>query len=169
MEGIKMLAEKYKIVPIIADYTDMSGSVTADSINMKNYHEATFILNFGTLGTASSVLYVYSGATDGATTSALTFNYAFGGAAIGTATAGSTTSCDVLAAWGSSAALTIAHATYDDFMLVVEINAAAMDTANNEEWLTLVLTDPGTAVGRVNAVAILKPRYQENRIATCLA
>lgn len=164
-----MLAENYKIVPVIGDYTDMSGSVTADSINMANYHEATFILNFGTLGTASSVLYVYSGATAAATTSALTFNYAFGGAAVGTAVAGSTASSDVLAAWGSSAALTITHTAYDNFMLVVEINAAAMDLANNENWLTLVITDPGTAVGRVDGVAILKPRYGSNRIATCLA
>lgn len=164
-----MLAENYKIVPVIADYSDMSGSVVADSINMKNYHWATFILNFGTLTTASSVLYVYSGATAAAESSDLTFYYAFGGAAIGTATAGSATSCDVLAAWGTSAALTITHGTYDDYMLVVEIGAAAMDMANGEEWLTLKLTDPGTAVGRVNAVAILRPRYQENRIATCLA
>lgn len=164
-----MLAEKLKIVPVIADYTDMSGNVVADSINMKNFHSATFILNFGTLTTASSVLYVYSGTTAAAETSALTFYYAFGGAAIATAVAGSTASCDVLAAWSTSAALTITHGTYDDFMLVVEINAAAMDLANNEEWLTLKLTDPGTAVGRVNGVAILVPRYQENRSGTCLA
>jgi len=164
-----MLSENYKIVPVYGDYTDLSGSAVGDSINMKDYHSATFIFEFGTLDTASAVLYVYSGATAAAETSALTFNYAFGGAAIGTAVAGSTASCDVLAAWGSSAALTITHDAYDDKMLVVEIDASAMDIANSEEWLTVKIADPGTAVGRVNGIAILKPRYAENRIGTCLA
>ena len=163
-----MLSEEYKIVPIFQD-GDMSSTITGDSVNMKNFHSATFIFTFGTLGTASSVLTINSGTSAGAASSALTVNYAWGGAAIGTAVAGSTASCDVLADWTAAASVTITHGSYDNYMLVVEVNAAAMDLVNGEEWLTPVLTDPGTATGTVDCIAILKPRYTGNRSATALA
>jgi hypothetical protein len=163
-----MLAEEYKIVPVFQD-GDMSSTISGDSINMKNYHSATLIFTFGTLGTASSVLTINSGSVNGTAASALTFNYAWGGAAIGTAVAGSTASCDVLADWTSAATLTITHDAYDNYMLVVEIDASAMDIANGEEWLIATLTDPGTATGTVDCIAILKPRYAENRSETALA
>jgi len=136
---------------------------------MKNYHDATYIFTFGTLGTASSVLTINSGTSAAACSSALTFYYAFGGAAIGTAAAGSTTSCDVLAAWSTSSGLTITHDAYDNYMLVCYVDAKAMDLANEEEWLTPVLTDPGTATGTVDCIALLRPRYTGNRSATALA
>ena len=161
-----MLAEKYKFVPIY-NYYDLSTDDTtmpSDSINMKNYHHATIYIQYHTIGTASPLLYAYSGATDGAQSSALTFRYAFGSAAVGSA------SCDVLAAWATSAALTVTHGTYDDYMLILEISAASMDLANNEEWLTLNHTDPITGcTGNVTAVAILHPRYQSGQSATALA
>jgi len=163
-----MLSEEYKIVPIFQD-GDMSSTITGDSVNMKNFHSATFIFTFGTLGTASSVLTINSGTSAGAASSALTVNYAWGGAAIGTAVAGSTASCDVLADWTAAASVTITHGSYSNYMLVVEVNAAAMDLVNGEEWLTPVLTDPGTATGTVDCIAILKPRYTGNRSATALA
>lgn len=159
------LAEQYKMVPVANNY-DLSTHdtlMTLDSINMKNYHHCTFLAQFHALGVASTILYVYSGATDGALTSALTFNYAFGGATILTA------SCDVLAAWATSAALTITHGTYDGYLLVIEVPATIMDLANNEDWLTINLTDPTTgATGNVTVTAILWPRYGYNRIATAL-
>lgn len=159
------IAEEYKIVPIASDM-DVSGSATnpCDSINMKNYHSATFIVNLQTLGGAALYCKLYSGATDGALTSALTFRYAFGGAAAGSA------NCDVLAAWATSANLSIAHATYDNYMLVIEIDASDMDLDNNENWLTLSFPDTDTgATGNLSCVAILKPRYTGNRSVTALA
>jgi len=159
------LAEQYKFVPVASNYdlTTHDTLMTLDSINMKNYHHCTFLVQFASIGVASTILYVYSGATDGALTSALTFNYAFGGATILTA------NCDVLAAWATSAALTITHGTYDNYLLVIEVPATLMDLANNEDWLTINLTDPTTgATGNVTVTAILKPRYQYNRIATAL-
>jgi len=163
-----MLPEKYHIVPIWQD-GDMSSTLTGDSVNMKNYLSATYILTFGTLGTASSVFTIYSGTTDAATTSALYFYYAWGGAAIGTAVAGSASSCDVLAAWTNAATLTITYTTYSNYMLVVYLKATAMDIANEEEWLTPILTDPGTATGTVDCICLLEPRYAENRSGTALA
>lgn len=158
------LAEEKKIVPVL-NYDDMDTgtALDGDSINMKNYHRATFIVNLHDIGTASPVLYLYSGATDGAKTSALTFHYAFGSAAQGTA------DCDVFGTDSTSAALTLTHGTYDNYMLIVEIDADAMDVANSEEWLTISFTDPGTATGHVTVTAILEPRYTGNCSATALA
>lgn len=159
------LAEQYKIVPILSDQ-DLNGaaSMSGDSINMKNYHHCTFIVGFQTLGDAAIYVGVYSGATDGALTSALTFNYAFGGAAAASA------NCDVLAAWATSAMLTVAHATYDNYMLVIEVPAAIMDQENNENWLTIAFLDTDTgATGNVQVHAILQSRYLKNCSITALA
>lgn len=159
------LAEQYKIVPVANNY-DLSTHdtlMTLDSINMKGFHHCTFLVQFHTIATASPLVYVYSGATDGALSSALTFNYAFGGATILTA------DCDVLAAWATSAALTITHGTYDNYLLVVEVDADIMDLANEEAWLTMNLTDPTTGcTGNVSVVAILQARYNSNRSITAL-
>ena len=159
-----MISEKYKIVPIGSDI-DLSSAAAndCDSINMKNYHKATFIIGFQTIGGAANYVALYSGATDGAKTSALTFKYAFGSAAAAAA------NCDVLAAWAESAMLTVAHATYDNYMLVVEIDASKMDTANDEEWLTLSFLDTDTgATGHVQVHAILESRYPSGHSITAL-
>ena len=135
------LTENLKFVPVASNY-DLSTHdtlMTMDSINMKNYHHATFLIQFAALGTASVALSAYAGATDGALTSALTFSYAFGSAACLSANA------DVLGAWGTSAALSITHGTYDNYLLVVEVPASQMTSAGNTyDWLTLNSTDPST-------------------------
>ena len=156
--------EKYKIVPIGVDIDfNIGASNLSDSINMKNYHRATFLIQLADIGTASPILYLYSGATDAACTSALTFRYAFGSAAQASA------NCDVLTAWATSAALTLTHGTYDNYLLVVDILTSEMDTANDEEWLTLDFTDPGGATGQAIVIAILSPRYSGNQSITALA
>ena len=159
------LAETFKIVPVASDM-DVSASATnpADSINMKNYHRATFLINFQTLGGAALYVNCHSGATDGALTSALTFRYAFMSAAALAANA------DVLATASTSANLTVAHATYDNYMLIVEVDASEMDVDNGEEWLTLNFPDTATgATGNLSAVAVLEPRYTGASSATALA
>lgn len=156
------LPELFKISPVLNDGDLNAGAnLDTDSINMKNFHRATFIVGFQTIATASPVLYLYSGATDGTCTSALTFHYAFGGAAQATA------NCDVLAADATSAALTITHGTYDNYMLIVEIEADSMDVANGENWLTMRMVCT-TATGNVQVHAILTPRYTGNLSATAL-
>jgi len=157
--------DKYKIVPVGVDidFNAAAHNVT-DSINMKNYRRATFLIQLYDIGTASPVLYAYSGATDGARTSALTFRYAFGSAAQGSA------NCDVLTAWSTSAALTLTHGTYDNYILVVDIDASEMDTANEEEWLTLDFADDATgATGQAIVIAVLEPRYPSNQSVTALS
>lgn len=161
-----LLTENYKFVPVASNY-DLSTHdtlMTMDSINMKNYHHATFLIQFAALGTASVALQAYAGATDGALTSALTFRYAFGSAACLAANA------DVLGAWSTSASLSITHGTYDNYLLVVEVPASQMTSAGNTyDWLTLNFTDPSTgATGNVTITAILQPRYKNNVAATAL-
>lgn len=153
-------AEDLKIIPLL-NSADTGAGVSMDSINMKGFHKATIAITFGVV-VGNAVLTVNSGATDGANTSALTFRYAYGGAAIGSALA------DVLTAWTSAATLTIAAATYSTKMLVLEIDASAMDIANGEEWLTVAIDGAGTSA-YVHAVAILQPRYSGNMSATGLA
>lgn len=158
-----MLWEKLKFVPVLSDQdlTD-AANMDGDSINMSEYHSATFLVSIQDLGGAAPSFLLYSGATDAAMTSALTFNYALGSAAQGTAL------CDVLGANATSASLSLAHATYDNYMLLMHVDASDMDVANGENWLTFRITDPGGCTGNVSVTAILEPRYVENQHRTAL-
>ena len=159
-----MQTERDKVVPVGSDI-DLSSAAAndCDSINMANFHNARFLVQLQTLGGAAIYVKAYSGATDGAKTSALTFNYALGSAAAGSANA------DVLADWSTSANLSIAHATYDGYILVIEVDAKSMDLANNENWLTLTFEDTDTgATGNVAVIATLDPRYGSNQSASAL-
>lgn len=155
-----LISERLKIVPVLSDGDLNAGATLAgDSINMKNYHSVLFIVGMQTLGGAANYIKVYSGATDGATTTALTFRYAFGGAAAGSATS------DVYTAWATSSNLSVAHATYDNFTLLIEVEAAAMGAGHN--WLTFQCEDTDTgATGNVQVHAILVPRYAVAGTAT---
>lgn len=160
------LAERFKVVPVFAAY-DLTGGATmaGDSINMKNFHKATFLITLGTIGVADFKLYIYNGATDAAVTTALTFRYAYGGAATASATA------DVLAAESTSAALQVDQASKSNFLLVLEIDASDTSVANQYEWITLVAKDNvggGGVTGTISAVAILEPRCTQNRSDTAL-
>ncbi len=158
------LAETHKIVPVISDGNLAAGAtLSGDSINMKNFHDCTFLVMMQDLGGAANYILIYSGATDAALTSALTFRYAFGSAATAAATA------DVLAAWATSANLSVAHATYDNYMLICHIDASDMDVANGEEWLTFTCADTdGGATGNIVVFAVLQPRYTGNLSLTAL-
>lgn len=150
-----MLAEKYKFVPVLSDQ-DLNAAATmpGDSINMANFHKATFIVGLQTLGGANCEFGVYGGATDGACTTFVPFKYAYGGAAAGSA------DCDVLAAWTDATALVaIAHASKDNFMLIVEVDASEM--AATHKWLTFRFEDtPTGSTGNAQVHAILEPRFK---------
>jgi len=153
------LPEMKKVAPLLNSANTGAG-VSMDSINMKGFHYATIIITFGAM-VGDAVLTVASGATAAALTSDLEFNYAYGGAAIGSANA------DVLTANAVSSALTIAAATYANKVLVVEVDASAMDLENEENWLTAAISSAGTSAV-VHAVAILEPRYTKNRSLSAL-
>ncbi len=152
------LAEEKKIVPVM-NTADYNSGVVADSINMKSFHRCTYFMTFGAI-TGDAALTVNSGTTDGAKNSALTFNYALANADIGVNTS-ATVSCDVLGANATSASLTLTAATYNSRMLIVEVDASDMDIANDEEWLTLDISNAASA-GICHIVAVLEPRYTGN-------
>jgi hypothetical protein len=158
-----MLSENYKIVPVLSDQ-DLNGAATmaGDSINMSAYHEATFIVGLQTLGGANCEFGVYSGVTDGACTTFVPFRYAYGTAATGSA------SSDILAAWTKATALVaIAHASKDNFMLIVEVDAAEMTAGH--KWLTFRFEDtPTGSTGNAQVHAILKPRFPAGLSVTAL-
>ncbi len=151
--------EQYKVVPIFAD-ADLSGGATGDSINMKNYHSAAFIfLSTLTNWTAGSDIKLYSGATDGVTTTAMTFAYRAGSAAVASLTS------DVLGAWATSAELALG-ANEEGYMYIIEVEA--IDMTEGHDWLSIVL-DSDASAGEAFCIAILKPRYAQLDIPTALA
>lgn len=149
-----------KVMPVLSDGDLNAGAtLSCDCIDASKFHDVLFVINYQTIGGAANYVKLYSGATDGALTTALTFNYAFAGAAQGSASA------DVFATWSTSANLSVAHASYDNYALLVEIDTAAITTAGHK-YLTLVFADTDTgATGNVSVVAIGRPRYNGGRTA----
>lgn len=153
------LPERYKIVPV-SNYSDLSGDIYTDDINMKGYHKATFVIQFHNLSAGNAIILVKSGATDGAHTTAETFDYALGTADTAAAL------CDVLGATTSTASADVSYTTYTDSMMIVEIDASAM--TDGQEWLSLMF-DFSAVNGNATVFAILEPRYKGNQSGTALA
>jgi len=170
------LAEEKKVIFLAGDLNLATGATeVTKGINMSGYHHCTFLIAFGTLGGGSPTLKAYSGATDDVTalTSTIAFKYAYNASTCIWSAGGTTpaSGADILAAEATVVAATglvVAHGTYSNFMLVVEVDASDMDVANEEEWLYLQFTKSSTT-GLATIFAILEPRYTSNRSATALA
>jgi len=153
-------AEKAKIIPLLTS-ANIGASTDLDSINVSNAHSVTFIFTCG--ATTGDVTFSFSSGTDAGTkTTAVPFSYAMGGAAIGTAVAGSAASCDVLGATGSATSTQALTCTTK--MVVCEVDCSAI--TNGHSWLTGTVA---ATAGIVHAVAIVQPRFTGNRSATMLA
>lgn len=164
-----MISEEKKIVPVALEI-DLSGTVYTHSINCKDLvGKVCFVFALNSLAGASSTFTVTSATADNTYTNAIRFNYAFGGAAIGTATAGSATSADVLTDYTSASTLTLTYGTYADFMLIVEVDLADMVSSSDDDWLACVFTTTSSVTGTVTGFAICEPRYPGSNSATVLA
>lgn len=157
------LSEKLKKVPLLAS-ADITAGVDSDSINMKDYHSASFDIIFGPSyteagGTGGAVVKLYSGVSVGAKTTAMTFNYRYTGGVIKAASA------DVLSDFATSAALTCAAATFTSRMLTIEVEASEMTSGHS--WLTLEIGSQAGA-GEMVIVAHLTPRFASAAGETCL-
>jgi hypothetical protein len=160
------LAEEYKVLCVASALNWTTGaSQDTDSINMKNFHSCTYLIDVGTMAAGNSTMTIASGPADGVKTTALTFKYAYGGATAIYSAPG--VGHDVLAASTSVATLEIDQGTYPNYLLVVEVDASQMDVANGHEWLTMTMTDIA-ATGLTSIMAVLKPRFTEANSATCL-
>jgi hypothetical protein len=146
------LAEQFKIVPLLEPQDHQAGALTFDSINLKNYSWCSIIINFGEL-TGNEVLTIHSGATSGADSADAYFDYAYTGADL------KTTGGDIITVKSDGtpvATLTLTDATFEDRLLILEIDPATL--TDGYSWITVVTDGSGTEV-LLSAVAILTPKY----------
>jgi len=141
--------ESKKFTPIF-NSADIVAGDDSDSICVKNLSHVTLLCMFGPSLADDPVLTLYEGATDGAKTAAVTFNYRYGGAATGSA------SSDDLSAEATSAALECTGTTFVSRMLIIEIDMNEM--TDGYDWLTLQVGAEASA-GELTVVAIGEPKY----------
>jgi hypothetical protein len=155
-----MLAERYKIVPVM-NSANFTMGLNGASVNMSGFHQCTFVVTLGVVAGASLVIQVFSALLTATRTTALAVRYAYGSAAIGSALA------DVLADWTISATtgVPVGDTAYDNFMCVIEVDAKQMPS--NHNWLT-IYPNGGTS-GVAHIVAYLLPRFKSNQSVTALA
>ena len=149
----QIMSQALKFVPVLAS-ANINAGVDCDSVDMAGVKSATFAVVFGPsyAGAAGAILKLYEGASHGTKTTALTFNYRYGSAAIKAATA------DVLSAIATSAALQIATATMVNRLLLIELNADQM--TDGMSHLTLEVGAEADA-GEMTVVAILDPMFKD--------
>ena len=130
------LAHRLHFVPgLKAD--DHTAASESDSINMGLVETAVCAIQFGDMSVASPEIKVYSGASAGTKTTALTFRYLLSPQPAKTAGA------DVWAnAFSTSADLTITFDTDDDKLLLIEVTSAEM--TEGEPWLTVEVDNDAT-------------------------
>jgi len=154
------LSEQVGIVPIIEPQDHQSAGIDGDSVKMEQYGHVTFIFLFGELA-GTSVLKVYEGATAGAKTTALTFAYRYTEADL------LNDDADQFTAEATSAALDLTHGTFEDRVLVVEIDASEL--TDGYPWVTVEIDDTASEL-LVSCVAIMsKARYAEDVPPTAVA
>ena len=147
---------------------DHQAGADGDSFKLANHGAATFLIPFATL-TGDAVLKVYSGATAGTKTTALTFAYRVSQADQGAAAdADQFAQADGTAGEATSAALTLTAATYSDRLLVVEVNDTQLAAADHD-WLTLELSAAADALNGAVIAVLHEPRYAQQDQPTAIA
>ena len=97
---------------------------------------------------------INSGASAGTKTTAETFNYR------ATSTDLKNAGGDTLGSEGTSAALTLAAATYEDRMLVVEMDAD--EFTDGQQWITPSLSSAASEEFAAIIAILSKPRYAQS-------
>lgn len=151
------LSEELQVVPVLA-LADHQAGIVGDSINGGKVHRIMFVLETATL-TGDAVLRVYSGATDAAETTAETFRYRRADGDVNAA------GSDQYGAWATSSALTLTAATYDNGVLIVEIDMDEL--TDGQPWVTLDVSAAATAFN-ATCVAICTPRIEAHDTGTVL-
>jgi len=150
---------------LIVPLTDQNGvdaadAVELDSFNMSKYGHATVVIMFAGTVTGDNVLTVERATSDSGDSSDATFHYRLASAVFGAANS------DVLGADTAAATLTLTAATYQNKMLVLELDG---DETGGYNWITVDF-DGTASAGNVTALAILsEPRYAEAIMDTSLA
>ena len=150
-------SQSHGIMPLVVSTSGgWNVGFTADSFDMSKYNHATIIIIGDSAVAGDGVLTIYGGATDAATTAAITFTYRYSGGICGAA------SSDVLGTVATSAALTTTGASITSAMLICELDAQDLNVSGTTyRYVTPVVSAAGTA-GYVTMVAILsEPRYEQ--------
>jgi hypothetical protein len=145
-------------LPYILKPGDHQAGVDGDSVHMGRVFSLAFLIQFGAL-TGDAILSIYSGATNGTKTTQATFRYRLASAVQGSANG------DQFAAWATSSALTLTAATYQNKLLVVEIDSA--DLADGQRWATLEFSSAASALN-ASVVAVGRPRHAANNPPTVI-
>ncbi len=157
-------SENVKIAPLLVS-ADINAGVDAKSVNMSGGHSATFVLLFGSDLAGDAKMTVYTGATAGTKTTAITdWTGRVSSAAIGSPKADVYASSEVTVDTGKTY-VTLTGTTYAGKMLVVEI--PAREVPADKPWVTLSFSADATA-GSLAIVGLITPRYKSNAIATVL-
>lgn len=139
------------IVPITAPIQKTATFVTPH-VAMKKFQSVQFLVLLGAMATDDFVLTVTASAvTAGSSATALAFNYRLT-AAGGTDTLGARTAV-------AAAGLTLANATYDNKVLIIDVDASEL--TEDKPYVGLTFTDPGNADAVIGVVALLQPRYPQ--------
>ncbi len=151
--------EQKALVPMLSSADIVSG-ITCESIYVGGATHVTFLVVFGPSLSGNAILTIYEGATDAATTSAITFEYTYGGAATASATS------DVMETVSTSAALTCTGVTFVSRLLVIEYDMAQM--TDGYDWITPVFGSEAAA-GECTIVAVVDYKYPSPEDATLLS
>ena len=155
------LLESCKIVPILA-IADHTAGVTMDAFKLTNHGHATVIFEFGADIVGDYVLTVTQGATAGVNTAALPFDYAY------TAVDINSDGAETFSALANDAdgVLTLTEATYENRMLVLEIDGKSL--TDPYDWVDIRLSNAGA--GTISGVAIMSEgRYVSDLGETVLS
>ena len=159
-----ILSQDVHVVGLIVEGGDMTSSLDSESIDMSAWDHCCMIFNHSASVTGNSVFTMNVGATDGTKTAAITFSYRYGGAAI------LSTSSDVYSAVATSASLTLTNTTYQGRILMVDFDAADMQSSGTVYRYATANFDGTASGGTVDGVAILtRGRYKDSIMATVVA
>lgn len=128
---------------------DNAGGITGDSIHMGKARKVVFVLTLGSV-TGDAILTTKSGATAGTETTSETFRYRLSDADQGSSNA------DLYADWATSSSLTLTAATYDNRLLIVEVDNDGLTAG--QPWLTLSLSSAASTLFTA-CTAVASNRY----------
>lgn len=150
----QIISQNLKIVPLLVS-ANIDAGVDSDSVDMQGMKSASFLLQFGAdhAGAAGAIIKLYSATAHGDKTTARTFNYKYGGAAVKSASA------DVFSTIATSAALQVATATLASRMLIIELNVDQI-AEDDHRYLTLEIGAESDA-GTLTIVALLDPMFMD--------
>jgi len=145
------------LVPGVAPVDIDAGAQTSDAFTMKNYTHASIIIALGVTGAASTVTVMENTAADGTGATAIAFSYYGEAVAAG----------DTLGARTSATSSGFATATTDGIFYIIELDATEL--SDGSEWVTVHMSDPGSATFGSIIVVLSGARYAEVEAPTAIA